>query len=171
MLIKMNTAPKAILLCGKIGSGKSTYAEKLRKQCHAVVLSCDEITLALFGNDVGEKHDDFVERTQNYLFEKSLAILEIGVSVILEWGFWLKEERDAARAFYESRGIAYEFHYVAVSEQQWKRNLAGRNQAVVEGKTSAYFVDEGLAEKMSAMFEVPEREAMDVWYVNERDIT
>lgn len=40
---------KVILICGKICSGKSTYAEQLRVQNNAVVLSTDEITLALFG--------------------------------------------------------------------------------------------------------------------------
>ena len=34
---------KVIAVCGKIGSGKSFYAEKIRKANKAVVLSCDEI--------------------------------------------------------------------------------------------------------------------------------
>jgi len=78
---------KVFLICGKICSGKSTYGEKLRKERNAVLLSIDEITLSLFGQHCGEKHDDYVERTENYLFEKSLEILEIGVNVVLDWGF------------------------------------------------------------------------------------
>ena len=34
---------KVILICGKICSGKSTYAEWLRVQNNAVLLSIDEI--------------------------------------------------------------------------------------------------------------------------------
>ena len=63
---------KVILICGKICSGKSTYAEQMRVQNHAALLSVDEITLALFGQHCGDKHDDYVERTQNYLLDKSL---------------------------------------------------------------------------------------------------
>lgn len=85
---------KVILICGKICSGKSTYAEQLRVQHNAVVLSTDEITLALFGQHCGDKHDDYVERTQNYLFNKSLELIEVGGNVILDWGFWMKVERD-----------------------------------------------------------------------------
>ena len=39
--------PKVIMTCGKICSGKSTYAQKLRLEYSAVILSVDEITLAL----------------------------------------------------------------------------------------------------------------------------
>ena len=47
--------PKVIMTCGKICSGKSTYAQKLRLEYSAVILSVDEITLALFGNEAGRK--------------------------------------------------------------------------------------------------------------------
>ena len=94
---------KVILICGKICSGKSTYAEQMRVQNHAALLSVDEITLALFGQHCGDKHDDYVERTQNYLFDKSLELIEAGINVVLDWGFWMKEERDYAREFYNGQ--------------------------------------------------------------------
>ena len=55
--------PKVILICGKICCGKTTYAKKLVKEQNTVLLSCDEITLALFGQYIGEKHDEIVEKT------------------------------------------------------------------------------------------------------------
>ena len=45
---------KIYLMCGKLCSGKSTRAEQLRREHRAVLLSVDEITLALFGQDAGE---------------------------------------------------------------------------------------------------------------------
>lgn len=75
---------KVYMTCGKICSRKTTYANKLRQQKKGVVLSVDEITLALFGQDAGEKHDDYVERAEAYLFEKSLDIIEVGIDVILD---------------------------------------------------------------------------------------
>ncbi|MDE7301776.1 MAG: ATP-binding protein [Oscillospiraceae bacterium] len=159
---------KVILICGKICSGKSFYAEKLRKEHRAVMLSVDEITLSLFGQHIGEKHDEICERTQKYLFEKSLEIVEVGTDVILDWGFWQREDRDHAREFYKNRGVPCEFHYLDISDEAWRQNLAERNAAVSAGETAAYFVDDNLAAKFERMFEVPDKSEMDVWYENKR---
>ena len=157
---------KVIITCGKIGAGKSTYAEKLRKSEKAVLLSCDEITLALFDGNIGEKHDEIVERCQKYLFQKSLEIIEIGCNVILDWGLWQKEERIEAREFYKKHDVPCEIHYIHVSDVQWQANLEKRNADVLAGRTSAYFVDEGLAAKFDGLFEEPERSEVDVWVEN-----
>ena len=128
---------KVYLICGKICSGKSTYAEQLRVQNNAVLLSTDEITLALFGQHCGDKHDDYVERTQNYLFNKSLELIEVGINVILDWGFWLKEERDYAREFYNSRNIECEFHYIDINDETWQARLHKRNSEVLVETTKS----------------------------------
>lgn len=159
---------KVILICGKICSGKSTYTEKLKKKNKAVLLSCDEITLDVLGGNLGDDHDIISERTQNYFFNKSLEILDAGADVILDWGFWLKSKRDSAREFYSNRSIPYEFHYIDISDELWKINVAERNKAVINGETSAYFIDEGLAEKCGRLFEEPSADEIDVWYKNER---
>lgn len=155
---------KVILICGKICSGKSTYAEQLRVQNNAVLLSTDEITLALFGQHCGDNHDAYVERTQNYLFNKSLELIEVGINVILDWGFWLKEERDYAREFYNSRNTECEFHYIDISDETWKARLKKRNSEVIAETTSAYYIDDNLAEKFAAIFEVPREDEIDVIY-------
>ena len=103
---------KVIMTCGKICTGKSTYSGKLSKEYKGVVLSVDEITLALFEHDIGDKHDEYVEKAELYLYKKSLEIIENGIDVILDWGFWQKSERDYAREFYKAHGIGYEFHYL-----------------------------------------------------------
>lgn len=154
---------KVILICGKICSGKSTYAEQMRVQNHAALLSVDEITLALFGQHCGDKHDDYVERTQNYLFDKSLELIEAGINVVLDWGFWMKEERDHAREFYNDRNIECEFHYIDISDETWKARLMKRNSAILAEETSAYYVDDNLAAKFDALFEKPSRDEIDVW--------
>ena len=154
---------KVILICGKICSGKSTYAEQMRVQNHAALLSVDEITLALFGQHCGDKHDDYVERTQNYLFDKSLELIEAGINVVLDWGFWMKEERDYAREFYNGRNIECEFHYIDISDETWKARLMKRNSAILAEETSAYYVDDNLAAKFGALFEKPSRDEIDVW--------
>ena len=156
--------PKVYMMCGKICSGKSTHAQMLRKAHKAVVLSVDEITLALFGQDAGENHDDYVARGETYLYQKSLEILDSGIDVILDWGFWTQEERDYAREFYGSRNIAYEFHYISIDDAEWPRRLEQRNQAILDGRISAYYVDDGLAAKFQAIFEKPAADEADMVY-------
>ena len=154
---------KVILVCGKICSGKSTYAEKLRIENKAVLLSIDEIMLALFGLYVGDKHDEYVEKTEKYLFDKSLEIIENGIDVILDWGLWTRDERRYAKEFYSTRGIEHEIHYLNISDETWKARLDKRNRAVLAGEIIAYPVDGNLAEKFGAIFEVPDRDEIDVW--------
>ena len=155
--------PKVYLMCGKICSGKTTHANQLRTQHRAVVLSVDEITLALFGQDAGDQHDTYVERAENYLYHKSLEILESGINVVLDWGFWTKQERDFARDFYGARNVEFEFHYIDVSDSEWEKRLRQRNRDVLERRTDAYYVDEGLAAKFASIFEKPDRSEIDVW--------
>ena len=53
---------KVIMTCGKPCSGKTTYAKAYCERHNAVLLSADELMLSLFGNDAGEKHDEYVEK-------------------------------------------------------------------------------------------------------------
>lgn len=159
---------KAILICGKICSGKSWYTEQLMSRKNAVMLSCDELVFALFDGDLGEKHDEITSRIKAYFYRKSIEILESGTDVILEWGFWKKEWRDEARRFYEKHGITSEFHYIDISEEDWQRNIETRNEAVLSGESGAYYLDDGLMKKLESLFEEPERDEMDVWYYNKR---
>lgn len=154
---------KVFMTCGKICSGKSTYAQKIRKNYNAVILSVDEITLALFGQDTGENHDHYVEMAEAYLYEKSLEIIDSGINVVLDWGFWTESEREYARSYYSSRGIDYEFHYIDISTDEWAKRLKKRNKDILEHKSNNYYVDEGLAEKSGNIFETPTKDEIDVW--------
>ncbi len=154
---------KVFMMCGKICVGKSTYADKLRTEHKAIVLSVDEITLALFGQNSGENHDIYVECLETYLFKKSLEIIETGINVILDWGFWMKEERDYAKSFYKSRNISSEFHYIDIDEEEWRKRINKRNASILAENADAYYVDDGLAQKCNEYFQVPETDEIDVW--------
>lgn len=155
---------KVILICGKICCGKTTYAKKLCTQNNAVLLSVDEITLALFGQHCGDKHDEYVERTEKYLLKKSLELIKNYINVVLDWGFWTKAERLAVKEFYKSRNIECELHYIDVSDETWKYRLNKRNNAVLAEETSAYYIDDSLAAKFASIFEVPNEAEIDVVY-------
>ena len=154
---------KVYLICGKICCGKSTYAKRLAAGENAVILSVDEIMLALFGLYAGEKHDEYAAGARGYLLEKSLELIGANVSVILDWGFWTAGGRDEAREFYGKRNIQCEWHYLDISDETWRARVSRRNRAVLAGQTAAYLVDDALAAKFESLFEPPAREEMDVW--------
>lgn len=155
--------PKVILICGKICVGKSTYAEKIRAENNAVLLSVDEIMLAVFGQYAGERHDEYVRNVQQYIFDKSLEILRAGADVLLDCGFWTKEHRDYSKEFYRQRGIPCELHLIDIDDKEWQRHIEKRNAAISAGRTDAYFVDENLLEKAEKGYETPTSDEVDVW--------
>ncbi len=147
--------PKAILTCGKVCSGKSTLARKLKTERNAVILSCDELMLSLFDECLGDKHNEIVQKSENYLFKKSLEILECGIDIILDWGFWTKAERQHANEFYNSHGFETEWHFINISDEQQKINIQKRNSQRDE---NTYFISEEMAEKFNSLFENPEND-------------
>ena len=154
---------KAILICGKIGCGKSTYAAQLARESGALVLSFDEIMLSLCGQNFKEAHDRYAEGIRRYLFRQSVELVRHGVDMILDWGFWTRQSREEAKAFYRARGVAWELHSIEISDRAWAARLERRNHAVAAGESQAYFVDERLAQKCASRFAPPERDEMDVW--------
>lgn len=159
---------KAILICGKICSGKTYYSRNLACENNAVILSVDEIAFALFDGELGERHDEVTERIKKYLYKKSIDILKTGTNVILEWGFWRKSWRSEAAEFYKSNNFQYEFHYIDISDNDWKVNISERNQKVKMGEIDAYYIDDGLMQKLEMLFEKPDKSEIDVWYRNNR---
>ncbi len=154
---------KAFLICGKICCGKTTYAKQLCAENHAVLLSVDEIMLAVFGPYAGDKHDEYTEKIQNYLFQKSVEMIKSGINVVLDWGFWSSCKRSAARAFYTAQGIECVFHCLELSDEVWKERIARRNELVLKGERTAYFVDENLAAKFDRLFESPTEDEINIW--------
>ena len=152
---------KVIMTCGRICCGKTTYARRIQKERNAVILSIDEITLALFPDGAGEMHDVYAFRAEQYLLQLSLRILESGTDVILDWGLWTKEQRARLRAFYADHGAEHEIHYLRVDREEWERRIRKRNEQ--QGTDpSAYYVDEGLLLKAETLFEEPAETETDL---------
>ncbi|MDE5834466.1 MAG: ATP-binding protein, partial [Ruminococcus sp.] len=150
------------MICGKICSGKSTYSKKLRTKENAVLLSVDEIMLTVFGQNAGENHNEYVGKIKKYFLKKIPDFVDIGISVILDWGFWTRQERDFTREFCEIRDIDCELHYIDINDELWKQRINNRNNMVSVGKSDDYFVDSGLLEKFISIFEVPDKDEIDM---------
>ena len=156
---------KLLCICGKIGCGKTYYANRLKEQEHAVILSTDEVTYDLTNNQQGEGYDEFAKRVNLYLRKKAVEIVNAGCTVILDWGFWTKENRKEIKRYGENNGVLVEMHYIDIDDKTWFENIEKRNNEDISGNGgSSFYVDEGLLNKVSSLFEIPEKEEIDIWY-------
>src|SRR6476620_5033048 len=86
--------PRLVLLCGLPGSGKTTLAREIADAYGAVRLNPDEWELALGIDPVDAEVQDKLEAEFSRLTERPNAL---GTSVLLDWGFWPRSERDEKR--------------------------------------------------------------------------
>ena len=158
---------RVMAICGKICSGKSYYARRLKDMENAVILSTDEATFDLIKNEQGEFYNVFADRVNKYLRKKAAEIVAIGCNVILDWGFWTKEERKEITDYFNAHGIDVEWHYIDIAQARWEKLIEQRNKKIEDGNGgSDFYLDEGLMGKLLSKFEEPTREEIDVWYIN-----
>lgn len=139
---------------------------KLKKK-NAVILSTDEVTFYLMDNEQGERYDDFAKRVNEYLMKKAIDIVRAGANVILDWGFWSKEERINLTNYYKKYNIPVEWHYVDVTQEKWQDLIKKRNELIVSGQEKySFYFDDGLKKKLLDSFNEPSKEEMDIWYIN-----
>lgn len=161
---------KLIMICGKICSGKSWYARELKARHPAVILSTDEMTYDLIDNEQGEKYDAFCVRVNAYLLKKAFEIIEAGADVILDWGFWRREQREALTAACREKGVTVERHYVEIDDASWQKNIDERNQRILEDRGgSDFYVNDGLRNKLLRLWEAPTSDEIDVWHTINRN--
>lgn len=160
---------KLIAICGKVCSGKSYYAATLKEKENAVILSCDDVTMTLFDNDLGDNHDVMVKKIMTHLKDVSLKIIATGTNVILDWGFWSKKDREELTEYYKNNNVPIEWHYICVDDQTWEKNIEERNKRVEEGNGGSDFhVGEGLKNKVLSRWIEPTKEEIDIWINLER---
>ena len=155
---------KVYLICGKLCCGKTTYSQKICAENDAVLLSVDEMILTVFGQNCGEKHDEYVNNAKKYLLNKSIELIDKNIKIVLDWGFWTRKEREFTKDFYKAYGIDCELHYIDISDDVWKSRIDQRNKTVLTDETKAYYVDEALLAKFNSIFKAPSEDEVDVAY-------
>jgi predicted kinase len=144
------TEARLILICGLPGSGKTTLAKQLAPRVPAVRLSPDE-----WKHDLGIDYYDEQSRVrlEDRLWRLAQELLTLGQSVILENGFWAREERDELRLAARRLGVGVELHCLdAPVEELWRR-LERRNHAARPGAAP---IERGDLQRWARRFEAPE---------------
>lgn len=149
-----------IMLCGRIGSGKTTYAKMLQREKKMVVLSCDDFVLAI--NDDLSKRHEIQEKVSVQLFDLAKQIWRSGVSVILDFGFWYKEQRKNIKREFEIEGIKVELHYCKCDIDQTNFRITKRNNKILQNEAKGYIIDLKLKEELDDKFDEPDEDEVDV---------
>ncbi len=161
-----------IMLCGRIGSGKTTYAKMLQREKKLVVLSCDDFVLAI--NDDLSKRHEIQEKISVQLFDLAKQIWRSGVSVILDFGFWYKEQRKNIKREFEKEGIKVELYYCKCDIDETNFRIIERNNKILQNEARGYIIDLKLKKELDDKFDEPDEDEAYVLVENmeiDEDIT
>jgi predicted kinase len=112
------------LICGLPGAGKTTLARQLENSLPALRLAPDEWMSRIVGDGYQEDKRAAIEVVQ---WDIAARALRLGVDVILENGFWTRQERDHFRSRAAEAGAKTKLHFCDVPHAELSRRLAERN--------------------------------------------
>jgi predicted kinase len=119
----MRTRPIVYVICGFISAGKTTFARKLEGRTGAVRITKDEWLIRLIGNDPAidgfeEYNNSICELSRDVAFQ----LVEKGIDVIIDEGFWAKEQRVELRRRIDAMGAKEVLYYLDTPiETIWER--------------------------------------------------
>jgi predicted kinase len=114
---------KLVLICGLPGAGKTTLAKQMADELSGIRFCPDE-----WMEDLGISLWDgvFREKLEARLWSLGKELLQLGQTVILEYGFWGKSERDEKLQEARMLGASVELHFLDTPIETLKERLAAR---------------------------------------------
>lgn len=141
--------PRLILICGLPGAGKTTLARSLQDQVPALRLCPDEWIAAL---DFPLHDEPRRALLESLFWQITQTLLTHGQSVILEFGFWDRSERDEKRLVARNLGARVELHYLQAPLDELWRRLEIRN---LQGLPGTGAITRSQLESWSLLFQPP----------------
>lgn len=124
------------LICGFMGTGKTTIARRLAMQMNAVRLTHNEFMTDLYGADIPESEfQSKWDKVDKLIWNLAEQIVCAGGNVILDYGFWSRESRQKAveRAKIFCDNIT--FHQVECDFETAKQRLRERDAGRLDEET------------------------------------
>jgi predicted kinase len=156
--------PIVHLICGPVGSGKTTYSRQLASEHTAIVFSIDEWMQNLFGGDLPKESEmakvDFawfserVDRCEVQIWSVAEQLLNQGQNVILDLGFIRKARRDKARGTASELGFKSQLHIVDADIETRRDRVSIRNSS--KAQTYAFAVTPAMFAFAEKMYEMPD---------------
>lgn len=120
--------PTLILICALPGAGKTTLAKQIESSRQALRLCPDDWIKAVIKDETDKPElDRLRDPVEQLQWKLGQRLLVLGSSIILENGFWSREERDRFRSQAEALGASVELHYLEVPKEELWLRIEQRN--------------------------------------------
>lgn len=116
--------PTLFIVCGLPASGKTIVSRRLESRRHALRVTPDEWMARIVGDGWDQAGRAQVEAVMS---EIAARLLELGTSVVLDFGCWTKAERDSLRRVAHARGARAQTHYCIAELSELQVRLTARN--------------------------------------------
>jgi predicted kinase len=121
--------PTVFTVCGLPGAGKTRFARKLAEDRRAVCFSADEWVLALYGPDLPvARFSEFKERVWEQIWRVAERLLALGTSVVLDFSFYLRADRDEFRRRATAAGADFRVYFLECSLDVARGRVQARNR-------------------------------------------
>jgi len=152
--------PTLHLMVGLPCSGKTTYAKQLAISEQALLLTPDVWHLKLYGQDFpGPYHDIRHDNIEKIMWDVAKRVLTLGVSVILDFGFWGRNERIDLRQRANALNADFKIHYMDVTKEELFARLEKRN---AQAGDTVWYIPPEFLEQWYDQFEQPTPEELSV---------
>jgi len=124
----MKRTPIVYVVCGFIGAGKTTFAKMLESETHAVRMTKDEWLIRLIGNDPAvDGFEELDAKICELSRDVAFQLVEKGIDVIIDEGFWGKEQRVKLKRRITNLGAQEVLYYLDTPIETIRLRVAGRN--------------------------------------------
>ena len=147
------------ILCGKPGCGKTTLAQALKEKFGMVHFSADNFMLKLFGEiEDRSVFEAKLKACKDVIYEISEQLLDSN-DVVLDFGFWTKEERNYIKNLFKNRNVV--LVYMKLDDEKIFSQITNRNNNL---KDNEYYMDRPTFDFLSGKFEEPTQDENPIIY-------
>ena len=142
-----------VLCCGKVCSGKSTFASLLKRE-HGFHHFSSDVWMLHFYEPTPDRQlfDQRLAKCEEMIYRVSEEILAHGGNVVLDAGFWKRSERDQLRTRFEELGHSVSLVYFPITLERQMEYMQVRNYA---GAADSYRFDRETVLTLNGFFEEP----------------
>jgi predicted kinase len=138
------------LIVGLPGAGKTDRAKSLAAEHDALRLTPDAWMIPLFGDPQPAGKRDVLE---GQLIWVALESLRLGTDVVLDFGFWSRDERSSLRWLAGSVGASCQVVYLPVDRRTQLERIRNRRERTPD---QAFEMTEADVDRWRSQFEVPD---------------
>lgn len=142
------------LIVGLPGAGKTSHARALEVSAAALRLTPDEWQIALFGDQNPPDKRDLVE---GKLIQLGMRAAELGIDVVLDFGFWGTDERSALRWIAGTVGARSQVVYLPIDPDEQRRRVTTRFATTPD---QTFAMSDVELEQWRAQFQAPDEDEL-----------